>query len=948
MKDDVFYLFDKRQLYENKNYVLPNEIIKFHENQIIIDIDDNLNVPDYIKKDKKQTSYVINLISSKKSNETFNYLNIEATILKYNKNAKYEVLGVKNIEDNVISITGYEIIKIKYYNVFNEKARVEKIFFFAPLLFENFVRLEDVVYEKDTLKEYPHCKLDAYSFGYLHSVWFGDENVMAENLIQHNNFIMKNDAIYYMKNNSNGILKCIYKTPVNEYYVVRSYIAIETHRSINRTMEEKNIFEKKVKIHSSILLSFAILVPLLTILVILLLFHKIFSQKESMIYDNMRQNWKKLKHFDFNIFFNLFNYIKFQPFVIIVDDSRWIFNNKNGFIDESYENVIKSREGEETKQLSRDWPLPTDRRYYLCEVSTKYKINLFLKTPHDHYIESFWEEIIKRNITTIFYFRSLMPEENDYDYRYNNKLFTTRNYGSYSVTVTAESKESNTYISYKNLTLISNDKGTYFLKVYTIENWDINTPPVRVSYLYNLYSKLTCVSNSYNVLIYANLLPDSRVSLLVSYIYVIEVMKNDPSNDNFMIIIKTARKFKHIGPLSDHESIYLLESLLKYFVSKKILKNGKNMRRLTQDIDNYFKSYEELIECFPPQYDYIYHYIESLSDDKIKSYYGITKKFIIKDEKEMQRRCSYYYDVYGNQLECSWVDNHCGCRIKNKHHNYCIRYKNIPFYNDDELYDAKSNFVNEVFIPGNLFKYRIFDSMERKLILCQSPMDDSINNIVGIIYEKGVNIVVFMDELLNNEEEDLELTDGVTINESYREFFPNDNSEHFYGDYVIKKRSETADINQNLQGVIYSIRKINSKVREFKYLTFTASLTKKAEDHVEDYMSLILEIEESIENKCLMFYDHTGISTAAIMTFTIFLLDVVSSSVAFDPVTCLQIFRKKFCTAIRNDYHFLFSILLVICKYNEPFKNIKNKNIERVKKEICRQISFLRIHKKMG
>uniref|UniRef100_A0A0N4ZMM6 Tyrosine-protein phosphatase domain-containing protein n=1 Tax=Parastrongyloides trichosuri TaxID=131310 RepID=A0A0N4ZMM6_PARTI len=618
---------------------------------------------------------------------------------------------------------------------------------------------------------------------------------------------------------------------------------------------------------------------------------------------------------------------------------NWIFNNSIGFVNPIYEEK-KPRNFHDV-----GWPLPTSRRYHISE------------NPHKCDIDLFWKQVFRRKIKVIINFSFTIPFEEDSQYN-SFWLFDSNNLTDYKLEkITKENEiELGIYcIECKLCSLITNKSRN--IKVFYVDEWDINSVPPSYIYITKLYDIICNNAKEDSVLFHTSYLPDSRISSMIAFVYIIESMVNDDKINDPLQIIRISKEYLHCGPLDKNDIALIIYNIFEYFSNIKIINNSRSMRKFRNIFINYTVNQPEQVIPVKSEYKNIFSYGLNLSKEKIRILHDITKKIALYNDDELQFMCSNFYNVlyFQNKEEL-------GDEVNYKN---VVRYENIPCLNSNPIYNIKdkklySDKLIDIFLHGNEFIYKTNQNKERNMIICQSPSQDTIKNFIEMLYERNVCALVIMIEegVLKNNFPNLVPANSKNINDTIFDYLP-DSGNVTYGEYKITKTGLSISLNEILNYSEYSLTKENdpdSKIVNFKAFKFISDINKKSMFLlfvilVHFFLDIISQINSykllytgmiaecgDCNSRHIVIHDHSGVSTSSVMALIIFMIDNISSRNLFNPITSLIILRQRRYMAILYDYQFLFVILFIFEYYFDSSSSKKIPEIENTKQNLIDEI----------
>uniref|UniRef100_A0A0N5A594 Tyrosine-protein phosphatase domain-containing protein n=1 Tax=Parastrongyloides trichosuri TaxID=131310 RepID=A0A0N5A594_PARTI len=348
----------------------------------------------------------------------------------------------------------------------------------------------------------------------------------------------------------------------------------------------------------------------------------------------------------------------------------------------------------------------------------KMRHTIFLEkvNPLKSQTEFFWDEILERKICYILSFCSYIPNSTNGQYNDCWSL-SSKSIGDYFIENISSGTVEEMNMRYIEYCFSNKSKSTtHTVKIFQCSEWKINDIPQSITCFINLYSFLCNEIKENSLLVHSLYLPDSRVSVFISFAYIVESMLNNENTNDPMKIVKISKDQGHCGPLTKIDFAFLLRSVIEYFVKRNKLYIGRNMKIFNENYNNFIKKTHGKFIINDKKFYHFFNYANTLTKEKIRSYCGIENKICLFEEEDMKRKCSKFYKILNFQN-------------KEKEFNptsarKAIRYDNIPCF-DEYLacYYRRNIDINDLvdnFVHANELAYLHINDIIRRIIICQA------------------------------------------------------------------------------------------------------------------------------------------------------------------------------------------------------------------------------------
>ncbi|CEF66422.1 Protein-tyrosine phosphatase, receptor/non-receptor type domain and Protein-tyrosine/Dual specificity phosphatase domain and Protein-tyrosine phosphatase, catalytic domain-containing protein [Strongyloides ratti] len=871
-----------------------------------------------IKFDYLETSLEIQLLLTDQPKLKDFYKNEEILISKviFTKDGAKEVPNSNKTTKGKFSLNGYELLKFSYDCPSTEDDhKITKIFYFAPPQ-ENFkFPLEYILYASNETVVRPNCSINRFSFGYLYSVDYINKKIV--NLTELNANGVENNGLYRSGafvfttdvTNFNTTLKCLYKTPNGEVALIHSFLhndkasfgidengkrylnVDEDKVTINKI--QKSRFEKFKETFGttgaiSIIVGSVIIGILIFVGISVLIFLKaiklhIRRKKLASKYPNIFALWKELSNANLEEYCKIVQSKKYIPDILkkqsvlkkIEGDEEVEFNTSTLF-DSSLVKCFKSIFGE-------------IRAHYINDVSPERKY-IISDGPAPESVKYFWELFYKEDVAVVI---SMIYQDSDEDPETKNKLLywpeKNQTYGNVTVKCLEELPTSLQNVKVLKFSMTMKEEKSKDLILYHVMNWKEHTIPHLDLHFINLHSEVSECAGNRNVLVHASRSAGSRVFMFTYFCCILEAIKADTSVYNPMEIIKEVREKRYGGNISSIEYAYLLKALVTYFFDNMMLIDKNNERMMfTNEYDRYLYKLDARKGSMDRRFKLFLQFINILDEGKLDelcvqfNYIGMMRK------DALIQNCQRYYTAKGSLPK------------RNR-------------YNDIECLDKTSVNVNGYdinnvlgYIHANQMVYKYGDGKERKIIMCQAPIQTTVDDMYDMIFRYKIGIIVI---LVNVKE--------ITVQNKCFPYFPTDAKEMKGGKYTVMYIDKKVDDLNHIIEYDFTIHNDKNVTNNFKILHYTNWPDKSIPNESKTIHELYRRIINLYNDRHVAIHCSAGVGRTGTLALAIYMIDMINSCKAFDPIKFLDTLRSYRYKAVQNKSQFIFSLSIVY----EHFRN---------------------------
>uniref|UniRef100_A0A0N5CC29 Tyrosine-protein phosphatase domain-containing protein n=1 Tax=Strongyloides papillosus TaxID=174720 RepID=A0A0N5CC29_STREA len=968
--NQMFYYFDK---FNNSEMIKePCGIIKIYGNTPIIQIkpyESTLEAPKI-----NEDTHKIN--SDGTDHQTFDVVLDMDRNVKYYQGEKIilrkmrYVEGVPQvIENSNISITsnfiinGYEIVELIYNSPSkNGYHTISKQYYFGPSERDHTITEKTIKYFKNETSKKPSCYLYYLNVGYLDKVDYngtkGDyQTLNTTDGIKGKYKIDKTSVIFDEKEDGKTTISCTYKTLDGKITTTTKFVNEDTIASIENKRRKK-IFEDQRRKNESIRLKFDALEKdkekkqkekeevekkwqeekdkihkekqesnkslyeklsdkvgnfcaiLLIIGVILLVLFILFFPLEMMyvklLSPFLKMLTNKKKYPNVYVFWNNLTNRSFDNYCMAIRDREYLSYKTlhtaflkavktDDEVDIIVSNIFDDTLVDCNKNLSRKLQahyVYTDaqrRRYILSEGPRK-----------DNQC-SFWQMIYEENIAAVI--AIIYDKKSEEDDGISKDLYwksEKRTYGD--ITIAHHKKIKVNVLSVTGYQILLERKGgkPKSLKLYHVFNWKENDIPQSDLQFVSIYQEISKVAPKKNILIHSSQGTGARVYMLTYFACIYDALKSNNDVSCPLKVIKDIRNQRYGGNLVPYEFAFIIKALVTAFFNNKILVDFSSRRSdFISSYDNYF-------------YDYLKR--REQMGGKLKEFLNFVN--IVDKGKIYECKSSIYtlgrFDPFIISILCSRfqnaIDNFEGGKDKKR-----CRYKSVQCLDKTGItVNGKPEADKDSFIHANKFEYTTKNNKNRKMILCQAPLVDTIDDMLDMILRYKVTVVVI---LVKPEEADASQKKWVP-------YFPVEHQVFETSNFCVSKiNSKGLDKDFTTETECHLKNKKDDSEMKFTILHYQGWPEKNIPSEHMSIYSLYKRIISLRTDDYIAIHCSAGVGRTGTLALIIYLIDTIDYFPTFDPVERLRCLREHRYLAVQRFSQFVFALLVV-------FEHHKNEIID--------------------
>ncbi|CEF67285.1 Protein-tyrosine phosphatase, receptor/non-receptor type domain and Protein-tyrosine/Dual specificity phosphatase domain and Protein-tyrosine phosphatase, catalytic domain-containing protein [Strongyloides ratti] len=856
----------------------------------------------------------------------------EKILMKEMRYAESSITDIPNTDEMIMdsfTLNQFKILKFTYnYPTIENDNVVEKMYYFGPMKDDYTLPNQDILYLANETSIQPNCTINGITYGYFDSLTYENKNIKLNDFINNekDNFERSGDYIILKNIKTNIIfLNCRYITPTGSVTLTQTFIKgkkvfmgknekgeeeyklipISDGSEYEKILAEqdqkiaamKKSFFERLKDNIGAGGAYGIIIGIILIILVIITIAAIFcyikllrpiiiKKKIIKTYPNIFELWDQISKQDLETYSE--NGIKKEyisdgvqnfEYKKIEEGGEEIFTDTISLFNKNLVNCFKDINEEITAYCINN--ISPERKYIISDGPTKEKINYF------------WELLYRENVKVVVTF--IDQQNNDIsidDKNFNYWPKKKEKYGNVTVQFIKNlSVDEATHLSITKFEMTVNVGKPKELTLFQVNNWNEHEIPRSDLYLTKLYEVISPYTGGSKILIHSSHQPDNRVYIFMYFSCIFEVMKKDINSTNPMIIIKNIRENFYGGSISAIEYTYIIKSLISYFMEQNML----------IDLINHGLSFTEQYN----NYKYKFDIYESYEDSSIKSFikfvglidYGKLRYFYerfiktqIINEKVLNKKCSRYYAVLKTER-------------KNK-----IRYPEIPCFDRNSINIGEKDSTNvEGFIHANEMIYKYGEEKERKIIMCQAPLKETVDDTYDIIFKYQIEVIA----VLINENE------LKKQNKCYPYFSLNlkDNSSK---NYSLTNKGGQLDKNKCYYEYDCILTQLSTnKTKNFKLLHYINWPDKNVPSDKKSFNGFFKRLIELNKNDYLMIQCSSGVGRTGTLALIIYMIDMIKLKKSFDPIKCLDYIRQRRYKAVQTPNQFFFALSFLY----EHFKN---------------------------
>uniref|UniRef100_A0A0N5C6C9 Tyrosine-protein phosphatase domain-containing protein n=1 Tax=Strongyloides papillosus TaxID=174720 RepID=A0A0N5C6C9_STREA len=838
-----------------------------------------------VKTDEKTIDVVLDMKGNLK------YYQGEKIILK---KMKYRERGAKVIEgsDTLISsnftINGYDIIEL-IYNIPSEETynNISKKYYFAPSLKEHIINEGTIKYFQNETYKNPNCPLFYLNIGYLNKFKYNVTEKDYNNSVHVDSIkeiSSKTDSHIFFNGAEDPHLtiSCFYKTLNGNITTTTEFVDLDKLDLIEK-MKEEETMEKFRKINET---------AELKIIESTKNFDKTMKEKEKKMQEEKKKAEKKLD--ETNKAIKDKKYLSMKMLV-----PTFLKAMKT---DDEVDIVISDLFDETLVNCHKNLPRKIQAHYVYTDAEERRYI--LSDGPTIHNQSSFWQMIYEEDIATIIAIIYDKRSE-DNDEAINDLYWKTdkRAYGD--ITVAHYKKIEVNVLSVTGYQLLLERKGyeSKNLKIFHAFNWKENDIPQSDLQFFSIYQEIIKVAPKKNILIHSSQGTGARVYMLTYFACIYDALKSNDDVNCPLEVIKDIRNRRYGGNLVPYEFAYLIKALVTAFFNNKILVDFSQRRTdFISNYDSYFYDYLKRKEQMSDELKEFLNFVNIVDKGKIYEYKSVFYNLGRIDPKTLPNCCQRFQKA---------IDNFQNGKDVKK-----CRYKNIQCLDSSRVtVNGKPDTDKDSFIHANKFEYTTKNNKTRKMILCQAPLVDTIDDMLDMILRYKITVIVI---LVKPEE-------ATGPEKKWIPYFPEQDQAFETLNFTVSKvKFKKVDANSIAETTYDLMSKKGLGKMNFTILHYQGVPS----EHKSIY-SLYKRIISLRTDDYVAIHCSAGIGRTGALALIIYLIDTINYFPNFDPIARLKCLREHRYLAIQGFNQFVFALMVVFEHYKKEINDMDSEAYDK-------------------
>ncbi|CEF64134.1 Protein-tyrosine phosphatase, receptor/non-receptor type domain and Protein-tyrosine/Dual specificity phosphatase domain and Protein-tyrosine phosphatase, catalytic domain-containing protein [Strongyloides ratti] len=868
------------------------------------------------------------------------YKNEEILINKvmFTKDGFKEVPNSNKITKGTFSINGYELLNFTYNcPTLEDNEMITKIFYFAPPNDKYIYPLEYFLYASNETVVKPNCSINGFNFGYLHAVGYIEKIVSLDELnangvakyglYRSGSFVFTSDTTQF-----NTTLNCHYKTPNGEIIFINSFLhndkaSFEIDKNGNKYLKvdsdginvrdsEKSAFAKlKEKVGligaisiivGSVFGGILILTGFCALIFLKQIKLHIRRKKLASKYPNIFKLWKELSNANLEKYCEIVQHKKYIPdilkkqtFIKKIEGDEEVDFDTTALFNSSLVKCFKSIFGE-------------IRAHYINDVSPKRKY-IISDGPTPERVKYFWELLYKEDVAVVI--SIIHQEKSDGPVTDEKQLYWSKknqNYGNVAVKFLNEVPTNLSYVKVIKFSMTMKGGESKELSLFHVSYWKEHAIPSTDLHFTNLYSEVSECAGNRNVLVHASRSAGSRVFMFTYFCCILEAMETDTSVYNPMEIIKEVREKRYGGNISSMEYAYLLKALVTYFFGKKMLIEKKNERTMfISEYDRYLYNLEKRENKMKEKFKNFLKYVNVIDSGKLNDLCVQFDSVGMMSNGDLLKKCQRFNMIKSKLLK------------KNRYNDIvCLDKYSINING----YDSK-NILG--YIHANQMVYKYGDEKERKIIMCQAPIQTTVDDMYDMIFRYKIGIIVV---LVNVNE--------IKVQNKCYPYFPADVKDMKTSRYTVLYIDKKVDEVNHIIEYDYTIYNNKNVASNFKLLHYINWPDKSIPNESKPIHELYKKIINLYNDRYIAIHCSAGIGRTGTLALVIYMIDMINYGKAFDPVKFLETLRMHRYKAVQTKSQFIFSLSILYEHFKDEINDMDEeayKNFTKLAEDIYRQ-----------
>ncbi|CEF64024.1 Protein-tyrosine phosphatase, receptor/non-receptor type domain and Protein-tyrosine/Dual specificity phosphatase domain and Protein-tyrosine phosphatase, catalytic domain-containing protein [Strongyloides ratti] len=944
----LYYLFTIPQDSHEKEFAEPCTIFRAVNNRPLMVIKgynstqiplDNTKI-DVITFDYLESVLTIQLVIENQPLLQDFYKNEEILINKvvYTKDGIKEVPHSNKITKGTFSINGYELLNFTYNcPTLEGNEMITKIFYFAPPNDKYIYPLEYFLYASNETVVKPNCSINGFNFGYLHAVGYIEKIVSLDELnangvakyglYRSGSFVFTSDTTQF-----NTTLNCHYKTPNGEIIFINSFLhndkaRFETDKNGNKYLKvdsdginvkgsEKSGFAKlKEKVGligaisiivGSVFGGILILTGFCALIFLKQIKLHIRRKKLASKHPNIFKLWKELSNANLEKYCEIVQHKKYIPdilkkqtFIKKIEGDEEVDFDTTALFNSSLVKCFKSIFGE-------------IRAHYINDVSPERKY-IISDGPTPERVKYFWELLYKEDVAVVI--SIIHQEKSDGPVTDEKQLYWSKknqNYGNVAVKFLDEVPTNLSYVKVLKFSMTMKGKEPKKVTLFHVSYWKEHAIPSTDLHFTNLYSEVSECAGNRNVLVHASRSAGSRVFMFTYFCCILEAMETDTSVYNPMEIIKEVREKRYGGNISSMEYAYLLKALVTYFFDNNMLIGGNNGRiNFAKEYEHYLYNLEKRENKMKEKFKNFLKYVNVIDSGKLNDLCVQFDSVGMMSNGDLLKKCQRFNMIKSKLLK------------KNRYNDIVCLDKYSININGYDSKDIRG------YIHANQMVYKYGDEKERKIIMCQAPIQTTVDDMYDMIFRYKIGIIVV---LVNVNE--------IKVQNKCYPYFPADVKDMKTSRYTVLYIDKKVDEVNHIIEYDYTIYNNKNVASNFKLLHYINWPDKSIPNESKPIHELYKKIINLYNDRYIAIHCSAGIGRTGTLALVIYMIDMINYGKAFDPVKFLETLRMHRYKAVQTKSQFIFSLSILYEHFKDEIKKMDKEaydNFTKLAEDIYRQ-----------
>uniref|UniRef100_A0AAF5CQK1 Kynureninase n=1 Tax=Strongyloides stercoralis TaxID=6248 RepID=A0AAF5CQK1_STRER len=953
--NDLYYFFQKPGNNSKMEIKSPCHIARAINDKPEIKIEGHISSPvsfndldfNVIKQEHVSGSYSIKLFIGGQTMVPNFYEGEQVKIkkIKFKRTGIEEMANSDEIISSSITLQGFQLLKFSYdYPTLRGSKTISKIFYFAPVSESYVFPNEDTIYLANETAIQPNCSVHRLSFGYLDSITVSGISTNLNDLMDDgtikNGLKRVKDFVFMVDTKNDKItLECFFITPNGNVTLIQTFLKgkrvfigrndkgeeiydvksnddkseeyekkLAEHRK-QLADERKTLFEK-LKDKVGVIGAYALIIGSGLVVLIITLMIAIFCFIKILKPWIIRKRIQK-KHPNIFIFWDRLSGQNLKAYAETIQSSK--------YIPEKLKNQIVSRRVEGGEVVESNTNACFDRNLVKCfkdidgEVKAHYisgvspiRTYIISDGPAPDKVEFFWELLYREDVAVTF---AIIFQEHEMIKNSHSKAFywpqEKGRYGKVNVEFCGNIHTDIPFVTVRRFNMTLENGKPKKLIHFHISNWKEHDVPHSDRLIIKLYKEISEQAGIGKVLVHTTHGSGSRVFIFTYFACIFEAMKENDTIDEPLEVIKEVRSQRYGGNISSFEYAYITRALVTYFMESKLLVDITNHRLAFNDeYDDFIFKLGDKEANMDPDLKNFLSFVNIVDDGKLKDLCDQSVNVQMLSEVDLRLQCKRFFAI--SNMEAM-------SRMK-------IRYTDIPCLDKTSInVNGRGSMDIYGFIHANEFKYKYkFGTKERKIIMCQAPLETSMNDMLDMIHRYKIGIIVV---LVNKDEIDK----GAKC-------FPyllTTRKEVNFGGYNLLYRGHQPGKNNYFTEYTYSVIDKSSRlVHTFKLLHYLNWPDKTIPNEKHSLHGLYKRIIELYDNSHIVIHCSAGIGRTGTLALIIYMIDVIKSKESFDPIKCLAKIRQHRCKAVQTTPQFVYALSILYEHFKGQIDRMDDKAYE--------------------